>query len=144
MLCIGLIVEGVDLAVSGGAVQSDGLDESPVCLKPYSPSSVCGGMDLQFGQQAPTQPEATDGRCDPHPLELGWLMGVELQGATADRLRAQSGDQYEAAGESEVVGVGGDALPRVEADVEATVQFAEVFLQAVLRMRGAWDPTARP
>ena len=76
------------------------------------------------------EPEAADRGGDPHPLDLGRRVVVELERAAPDRLAVQGGDQQEAGGQREFLVVGGDAAGDVESAVEPVRQLGEVGPQA--------------
>src|ERR687896_458299 len=92
VMCVRLIVEGLDLHVSGGAVQRDGFAERIVCFEPNHPTAVACSLRLELGKQTPADAETARRVCDPHALELCGLLGVELQRPAADWLRAESCD----------------------------------------------------
>lgn len=134
MMRVGLIVEGLDLNVPGGAVQRDSFGERLICLKPNPPTAVARCLRLQLGKQTPTDAETSRRMCDPHALELCGLVGVELQRSAADWLRAESCDEQKTGGRPEFVGIGRDADGGIEAGVESLVELAEVLTNAVLRV----------
>jgi hypothetical protein len=67
---------------------------------------------------------------DPHPLDLGRPVAVELERAAPDGLAVPGGDQQQARGRGQLIVVGRDAPAGVETAVEAAGQFAEVGPQA--------------
>ena len=60
-------------------------------------------------EQAATDAVAVGVGGDPHPLELGRLSAVELEGARADRLTMQCGDEEQPGRAPQLVDLGGQA-----------------------------------
>src|SRR5436305_3398910 len=94
-----LVVERLDLVVAGRAIEPDRLDEIPVRLEVDGRNAVLDGERLELGEEAPTDAEASSRLRDPHPLQLGGLVAVELEGAAAERRRAERRDHEEPRGQ---------------------------------------------
>src|SRR4051794_35995549 len=112
------VVERLDLDIPGGSIEADRLDEIAVRLEVDRAHAVLDGERLQLGEQAPAEAEAARRLCDPHPLELGRLVAVELEGATAERLRTERRNEEESGGRAELIGCRGHADGVVEAALE--------------------------
>src|ERR671919_530089 len=87
MMRVWLLVEGVDLHISGRAVQRDRLGERFVRLKPDHSASIAECLRFKLGKDAPPNAETARGRCDPHTLQFGGLVVMELESSAADGLR---------------------------------------------------------
>lgn len=127
---VGLVVERVDVDVSGRAVEAGGFPQGLVGLEPYEANSSAAGMPFKLMEDASPDAEAPSRGSDPHALDLGRFSTVELQGPAADGLVSESSDQQKAGRFDELFGVGGDASARIEPAVEARLEFAEVRLDA--------------
>ena len=130
VLGVGLVAERVHLAVTGRPVQADRLGQAAVGLQPQHGNPVRGGAALQLGQQPPAEPQSARGRGDPHPLDLGGRVTVELEPTTAHRLGVQDGDQEQPRRQGHFLVLGREAPARIEAAVEPAAQFVEVGLHA--------------
>ncbi len=125
-----LVVEGGHLSVPGATVQRDGLCQRLVRLQADNGDPGLHRMALEVMEQSPSEPEAASPAGHPHPLDLGRGTVMQLQGATADGLLAQSGEEQQAGGRSQLVRISRDAEGRVEAGLEALAQLREVLLEA--------------
>ena len=86
--------------------------------------------------------EAAGGGGDPHPLDVGGAIGVQLHAAAADGFAVQAGDDEEPVRQPHLVDAGGQAAGGVEAGVEALVELGEVGGQAVLGVGVAGSTTS--
>jgi hypothetical protein len=130
-----LVVERRHLAVARRPVQGDGLGQSLVRLQPQHTHAVPGGLGLKLGQEPAAKAEPAHGGGDPHPLDLGRILTMELQCAAAGRLPAQRRDQEQALRRGHLVVGGGVAAGRVEAGVEPGRQLVFVGAQAAAGVR---------
>src|SRR5437870_7130317 len=124
---VGLVVEGVDLAVARRAVEADRLGEGPVRLEPDDAGAVGRGAALELAEQAAADAQAARRLCNPHAFDLRRLVAVKLQGAAADRLAPQGRDKEQPRRWPELVELGGDARRGIETGVEAPAELAVVL-----------------
>jgi len=87
---------------------------------------------LELIEQSATDPKSACRFCDPHSLELGRLIAVELDGAAADRIAAQSGGEEQAGRRPELVELDGCARCGIEPHVETPAELGEVLAYAQL------------
>ena len=93
---------------------------------------ACRGPAFELREQAAADPEPTRRVGDPHPLQLGGLLAVELQRAAADRLGMERRDEEEARRRPQLVQLGRDAAGGIEAGLEAAAELRHVRVQAGL------------
>src|SRR5215470_3261822 len=84
-------------------------------------------MMLQYAEQAPSHAESPGVRCEPHSFQFGWLAFMKLECSAADGSPAQARDHQHAGRRCEFLGLGRNAERRIEASIEAHVQFGEVL-----------------
>src|SRR5262249_35464347 len=75
---------------------------------------------------------------DPHALEFGRQLSLELDSAAPDRSASHPPDYECTAGAREHPCIGVQAARRIEPDIEALVQLGEVLRQTPSRSRGPW------
>src|SRR3989442_10094998 len=124
---VGLVVEGVDLAVARRAVEAHRLGEGPVRLEPDDAGAAGRGATLELAEQAAADPQAARRLCDPHALELRRFVAVELQPAAADRLAPQGRHEEQSRRRPELVELGGDAHRGVAPPVETPARLREIL-----------------
>ena len=127
-----LVVERLDFPVAGCSVHRDRLGEGLVRFESYRSAAAGDGSLFEFIEQASANAETSRSWVDPHPLELGWCVGVELECATSDRIAMRCGDEEGARRGSHLVEVGRDASRRIEARIESVVKLGEVLGEAML------------
>ena len=137
MVGIWLVIEGCDLAEATPPVEGDRLIQGTVGLEPQHLDPCFPRQPLELLQQPASEPDPTSLRRDPHPLQLGWRTGMELEGSAADRLCASAGDEEDAGRRRHLVRGGGDAERGVEARLEACGELGEVLLEAPGRISRA-------
>jgi len=92
---------------------------------------VLGGVLLELAQNSTAQAEATRRFSNPHALDLGGLVVVELEGPGADWLSPEGGHHQETGRKPQLLLVGRDAPRRIEAGVEPAVELGEVLADAI-------------
>src|ERR1700687_1878079 len=93
---VGLVVESGDFVVTGGPVHGDRFDERLVRFEADGSGPVFGGTALELSEQPAADAEASSGLRNPHALDLGRRVVVELEPSAADRVRPQGRDQEKA------------------------------------------------
>src|SRR4051794_12753023 len=125
-----LRVERRDLAGAGRAVEADRRGEVAVGLQPGDTGAAVGGLRLELSEQPATEAEAARRGRDPHALDVRRAAGPMLDGAAADRLRAQIRDQHDARRRAQLLRLGGDSARRVVVGVVAA-ELGEIGAQAL-------------
>ena len=92
--------------------------ERPVGLQPHDAAAVGPGAALELGQQAAADPQSPRRLGDPHPLDVGRCVAVELETSAPDWLPAQQCDEEQACGRPHRVDTRGAAQRRIETRVE--------------------------
>jgi hypothetical protein len=87
---------------------------------------------LELGQQAPADPESPRRLGDPHPLDVGRCVAVELETSTTHWLPAQGCDEEQPGRRPHRVDPRGATQRRVESGVEPAIDLGEVGVQAPL------------
>jgi len=75
---VGLVAERGDLHVAGGTVEIDRFDERPVRLQPQRPYAVRRRTGFELGEQATADTMAARGVGNPHTLQVGHGLAMEL------------------------------------------------------------------
>src|SRR5262249_14136520 len=131
---IRLVVERLDLKIAALAIQRLRFFESPVGLEPERGHSKISCTRFQRFENAPTDAETARIGSDPHALDLADSSIFRLERAASDGLTAEAGDAEDAGGRRPPIGVGGDALCRVESGFEAAGQLAKILFETQTRI----------
>src|SRR5262245_41331082 len=131
---IRLVVERLDLKIAALAIQRLRFFESPVGLEPERAHSKISCTRFQRFENAPTDAETARIGSDPHALDLADSSILHFERAATDGLTAEAGDDEDAGGRHQLIGVGGDALCRVESGFEAAGQLAKILFETQTRI----------
>lgn len=130
VVCIRLVVEGIDLEVSRAPVEGNRLCQGMIRLEPKDRRSGFTGMPLQFLKKPPPYAKSPCDRGNPHPLQFRRRVSMKFERATADRPLTQAGDEECAGRRHEFVCVGGNAERRIEPRIEAVVELRRILFKA--------------
>src|SRR2546430_6245740 len=131
---IRLVVERLDFRVSATAIQRLRFLKRPMGLEPERAPSHIVRTPLQHFENAPADAEAARVGGDPHALDLADHSILQFERTAPDRPTAEAGDDEDAGGRREFIGVRGGALCRGEAGVEPARQLAEKLFEAPARI----------
>src|SRR6266566_412982 len=120
--------------VSATAIQRLRFLKRPIGLEPERAHSKIACARFQHFENAPSDAETARVGGDPHALDLGDHPILEFERTAADRPTAEAGDDEDAGGRREFIGVRGDALCRVEAGFEPAGQLAKILFEAPARI----------
>src|SRR5262245_44044224 len=134
---IRLIVEGLDFKIAALAIQRLRFFESSIGFEPERAHSKISRTRFQRFEDAPTDAEAARIGGDPHAFDFADRSIFHFEGAATDRLTTDAGDDEDAGGWAQFIGVCGDGLCRVEAGFEAAGQLAEILSDAPMRIGAA-------
>src|SRR4051812_16462260 len=70
VVCVGLVVERLDLAIALGAIERDRLRQRPVRLELHGPRAVLPCEILELAQQPSSEPDPAELARDPHAFEV--------------------------------------------------------------------------
>src|SRR5262245_60820929 len=127
---IRLIVEGLDFKISALAIQRLRFFQSSIRLQPERAHAKFSCMRFQRFEDAPTDAEAARIVSDPHALDFADRSIFHFERAATDGLTADAGEDEDAGGWRQFIGVCGDGLCRVEAGFEAAGQLAKILSDA--------------
>jgi hypothetical protein len=96
---------------------------------------VVGGVVLELVQESTADVQGARGLGNPHALDVGGSVVVELERPAADRVCTKPGRQEKAGWRPQFLLVRWDAQRGIEARIEPTVELGEVRVQAMLRVR---------
>ena len=126
---------------AGRAVEGERLGEDRARLDVRDASAAGERARLERLEQAAAEPEPARRRGDPHPLDLGRRVGVVLDGAAADRLAVQVGDEELPGGRPDLVRQRGGAdrgsKPRSERRLSSATYSARQYCASGARGRRA-------
>src|SRR3989475_5297872 len=131
---IRLVVEGLDFRVSATAIQRLRFLKRPIGLEPERAHSKIACARFQHLENAPADAEAARVVGDPHALDLADHSILEFERTAPDRPTAEAGDDEDAGGRREFIGVRGDALFRGEARVEPASQLPKILFEGPARI----------
>ena len=130
-----LVVERRHLGPAGGLVQRERLGENGARLDVRHACPALPRARLERVEQPPPESETARRRRDPHPLDLGRRIGVMLDGAAADRLTVEIGEEESARWRANLVRLRGGADRWIKAPLGASVELGDVFGEAVPGIR---------
>src|SRR6516162_6999997 len=137
---IRLVVEGLDFHVSATAIERLRFLEGPIGLEPERAHSHMACTRFQHFENAPSDAKAARVGGDPHALDLADHSLLQFERATADGLTAEAGDDEDAGGRRQVIGVRGDGFCRVEAGFEVAGELAKILFEAPARIGAVLPP----
>src|SRR5207302_44395 len=107
-------------------------DDAPAAVPHANGQEAPSAASNPIREQTAADSEAARGFGDPHALQFGGVVAVELQRAADNRLAPQRRDQEHPGRGPELVKFGGDAHCRVEAGIETPAELGEVLAHAEL------------